>query len=257
MIHTRNFVAATGNKGHGSSGRVPPSARRQPPGTHTHTTPPPWHDRLVLKKKIFFSLKTLVEKIVRERITESLFWKEECFGLTAETVIEKVAACLLSGPTLSVCLGRRDCGSRRRDHRVQPPDKLSLPHSQALAAAATEGDHPRVHSAGRFQVPPRPWGLLPTTGACVRECVFFVLLTVCARIGGEWQGHLHTARARVLRPPQAAATASQRQLRTHPHGRVHRRAPTRRARVRHHPPASGQAQGPRGDGGAPAVQEPA
>jgi pre-mRNA-splicing factor 38A len=31
----------------------------------------------------------LVEKIIRERIYESLYWKEECFGLNAETVLDK------------------------------------------------------------------------------------------------------------------------------------------------------------------------
>ncbi len=31
----------------------------------------------------------LVEKIVRERIYESMFWKEECFGLTAESILDK------------------------------------------------------------------------------------------------------------------------------------------------------------------------
>lgn len=31
----------------------------------------------------------LVEKITRERIYESLYWKEECFGLTAETILDR------------------------------------------------------------------------------------------------------------------------------------------------------------------------
>lgn len=31
----------------------------------------------------------LVEKIIRERIYESLYWKEECFGLNAETILDK------------------------------------------------------------------------------------------------------------------------------------------------------------------------
>ena len=31
----------------------------------------------------------LVEKIIRSRIIDSLFWKEHCFGLTAESVVEK------------------------------------------------------------------------------------------------------------------------------------------------------------------------
>uniref|UniRef100_A0A8D2AEF7 Pre-mRNA-splicing factor 38B n=1 Tax=Sciurus vulgaris TaxID=55149 RepID=A0A8D2AEF7_SCIVU len=31
----------------------------------------------------------LVEKIIRTRIYESKYWKEECFGLTAELVVDK------------------------------------------------------------------------------------------------------------------------------------------------------------------------
>ncbi|KAJ3371821.1 hypothetical protein GGF31_002479 [Allomyces arbusculus] len=34
-------------------------------------------------------LQLKVEKIVRSRIYETLFWKEECFGLTAETIVDK------------------------------------------------------------------------------------------------------------------------------------------------------------------------
>uniref|UniRef100_A0A7N4PSR1 Pre-mRNA-splicing factor 38B n=1 Tax=Sarcophilus harrisii TaxID=9305 RepID=A0A7N4PSR1_SARHA len=31
----------------------------------------------------------LVEKIIRTRIYESKYWKEECFGLTAELVVDR------------------------------------------------------------------------------------------------------------------------------------------------------------------------
>lgn len=31
----------------------------------------------------------LIEKIMRNRIYASLYWKEHCFGLTAETVVDK------------------------------------------------------------------------------------------------------------------------------------------------------------------------
>uniref|UniRef100_A0A4X2LC54 Pre-mRNA-splicing factor 38B n=1 Tax=Vombatus ursinus TaxID=29139 RepID=A0A4X2LC54_VOMUR len=31
----------------------------------------------------------LVEKIIRTRIYESKYWKEECFGLTAEFLVDK------------------------------------------------------------------------------------------------------------------------------------------------------------------------
>ncbi|KAG3088166.1 hypothetical protein PI124_g17405 [Phytophthora idaei] len=33
--------------------------------------------------------QTLVEKIMRNRIYASIYWKEECFGLTAETLVDK------------------------------------------------------------------------------------------------------------------------------------------------------------------------
>ena len=33
--------------------------------------------------------QNLVEKILRGRIYESLYWKEQCFGLTAATVLDK------------------------------------------------------------------------------------------------------------------------------------------------------------------------
>ncbi|OWY90501.1 Pre-mRNA-splicing factor 38A [Phytophthora megakarya] len=33
--------------------------------------------------------QTLVEKIMRNRIYSSVYWKEECFGLTAETLVDK------------------------------------------------------------------------------------------------------------------------------------------------------------------------
>lgn len=34
----------------------------------------------------------LIEKIIRERIYDNLYWKEECFGLNAANVIEKAVA---------------------------------------------------------------------------------------------------------------------------------------------------------------------
>ncbi|KAF4146151.1 PRP38 family [Phytophthora infestans] len=33
--------------------------------------------------------QTLVEKIMRNRIYASIYWKEQCFGLTAETLVDK------------------------------------------------------------------------------------------------------------------------------------------------------------------------
>nr|CAD2202721.1 unnamed protein product [Meloidogyne enterolobii] len=31
----------------------------------------------------------LIEKIIRTRIYDSIYWKEQCFGLSAETIIDK------------------------------------------------------------------------------------------------------------------------------------------------------------------------
>uniref|UniRef100_A0A8C7SJL0 Pre-mRNA-splicing factor 38B n=1 Tax=Oncorhynchus mykiss TaxID=8022 RepID=A0A8C7SJL0_ONCMY len=54
----------------------------------------------------------LVEKIIRTRIYESKYWKEECFGLTAELVVDKAMALKFVGgvyggnikPTPFLCL---------------------------------------------------------------------------------------------------------------------------------------------------------
>lgn len=53
----------------------------------------------------------LVEKIIRERILESLYWKEQCFGLTAATLCDRAVELQSIGglygnqtPTEFVCL---------------------------------------------------------------------------------------------------------------------------------------------------------
>ncbi|PJF17527.1 Pre-mRNA-splicing factor 38 domain-containing protein [Paramicrosporidium saccamoebae] len=43
----------------------------------------------------------LVEKIIRERIYESVFWKEECFGLNAETILDKAVELNYVGGTFA------------------------------------------------------------------------------------------------------------------------------------------------------------
>ncbi|KAI9138166.1 Pre-mRNA-splicing factor 38, partial [Paraphysoderma sedebokerense] len=55
--------------------------------------------------------QNLIEKITRTRIYESLYWKEECFGLTAETIIDKAVVLDAIGgssgnqkPTDFICL---------------------------------------------------------------------------------------------------------------------------------------------------------
>ena len=48
----------------------------------------------------------LIEKIVRERIYECLYWKEHCFGLHAETILDKIVELDYIG---GICGGRQPC----------------------------------------------------------------------------------------------------------------------------------------------------
>lgn len=43
----------------------------------------------------------LVEKILREKIYDSLYWKEECFGLDAESILDKAVELVAIGTTTS------------------------------------------------------------------------------------------------------------------------------------------------------------
>lgn len=40
-------------------------------------------------------VQNLVEKIVRSKIYDCQYWKEHCFGLTAESLIDKASSMLL------------------------------------------------------------------------------------------------------------------------------------------------------------------
>lgn len=44
----------------------------------------------------------LIEKVIRSRIYDSLYWKEHCFALTAETLIDKAIALEYVGGTFGV-----------------------------------------------------------------------------------------------------------------------------------------------------------
>ena len=56
--------------------------------------------------------QNLIEKITRLKIYDSLYWKEQCFGLTAETIIDKAVMLKYCGgiyggnikPTPFLCL---------------------------------------------------------------------------------------------------------------------------------------------------------
>ncbi|KAF4314958.1 hypothetical protein BBO99_00009487 [Phytophthora kernoviae] len=48
--------------------------------------------------------QTLIEKIMRNRIYASIYWKEQCFGLTAETLVDKAVELQEFGGTFGVYL---------------------------------------------------------------------------------------------------------------------------------------------------------
>ncbi|KAK9460899.1 PRP38 family-domain-containing protein [Lipomyces oligophaga] len=59
----------------------------------------------------FMNPARLIEKIIRERIFDSLYWKEQCFGLTAATLCDRAAELTYIGgqygtqrPTPFLCL---------------------------------------------------------------------------------------------------------------------------------------------------------
>src|ERR1700742_5167534 len=60
---------------------------------------------------------TLFEKAVRDRITESYYWKEQCFGLNAATLCDRAAELTCVGgtyggmgkPTTFLCLAFKLC----------------------------------------------------------------------------------------------------------------------------------------------------
>lgn len=56
----------------------------------------------------------LIEKIVRTRVQDSVYWKESCFGLSAETLVDKAVELVGIGgqygnqkPTEFLCLALR------------------------------------------------------------------------------------------------------------------------------------------------------
>merc|ERR1712224_597718 len=51
--------------------------------------------------------QNLIEYIVRKRIYESLYWKEFCFGLSAETLVDNAVQLMSVGGTF-------ECGGRRK-----------------------------------------------------------------------------------------------------------------------------------------------
>lgn len=44
-------------------------------------------------------MQNLVDKIVRDKIYATTYWKEQCFGLSAETLVDKAVALRAAGGT--------------------------------------------------------------------------------------------------------------------------------------------------------------
>jgi hypothetical protein len=94
LDHTRSF---------------PPRCRRAAP---RHAAPPKKTQHLPNNKTKTKQTKNLIEKIVRTRIYESSYWKEHCFGLSAELLVDKAVALRAVGgmfgepqrPTHFLCL---------------------------------------------------------------------------------------------------------------------------------------------------------
>ena len=84
--------------------------------------------------------QNLVEKILRMKVYGHKYWKEHCFGLSAETLVEKVPGARFWGKSdgRSVLLvpGRGVGVPRRHLWRQWPAQPVPLPHTEALANSA-------------------------------------------------------------------------------------------------------------------------
>jgi len=103
---------------HGTNPQVPsPTANRllvdRPPPLHPRPFPPTSITTIFLDRPCASSaaLQNLVEQIVRSRIYDCQYWKEHCFGLTAESLLDKAVDLRAIGGTFgadtAVLLSRR------------------------------------------------------------------------------------------------------------------------------------------------------
>ena len=73
----------------------------------------------------------LFETAVRDRVTESLYWKEQCFGLNAATLLDRAVEMTYIGGTYGVGM---------------KPTPFPLPGLQVVDPSTTKGNHTRVPS---------------------------------------------------------------------------------------------------------------
>ncbi|KAL6544052.1 hypothetical protein OROGR_010549 [Orobanche gracilis] len=81
--------------------------------------------------------QNLVEKILRTKIHQSTYWKEQCFGLTAETLVDKAMELDHLGGTHG--------GNRK------PTPFMCLPSNEDAPDSTGQGNRCRVHKKSRVQ----------------------------------------------------------------------------------------------------------
>ena len=108
-------------------------------------------------------MQNLVEKILRSKIYNTMYWKEHCFALTAEALVDKAVDLRFVGGTYGgqVHSSRHLC---LESHRLADPSyerpgcstltllllaegayRVHVLDAQAAAASAREGDHSRIY----------------------------------------------------------------------------------------------------------------
>ena len=108
-------------------------------------------------------MQNLVEKILRSKIYNTMYWKEHCFALTAEALVDKAVDLRFVGGTYggqvqpsrhillgSICwlhhpMTRLGFGTLTPLSSAEGAHRIHVLDAQAAAAPAREGDHSRVH----------------------------------------------------------------------------------------------------------------
>jgi len=96
------------------------------------------------------ALQNLVEKILRTKIWQSMYWKEHCFGLTAESLVDKAVALSHVGGTYG--------GQRKPTNFMCLLLKLLQlqPEKEIIIEFIKNEDYKYVRLLGAFSVPPPP-----------------------------------------------------------------------------------------------------
>ena len=108
-------------------------------------------------------MQNLVEKILRSKIYNTMYWKEHCFALTAEALVDKAVDLHFVGGTYggqvhssrqfpldSHCLAppsheRPGCSTLTLVLRAEGAYGIHVLNAQAAATSAREGDHRRIY----------------------------------------------------------------------------------------------------------------